>query len=108
MKKDLSNKFKIPQDYFDQMESEILAKTGISTQSTKIIPFYSKPIFQAAASLLIVLMTGLGIWQLNKVEINPQDETFAKEVIYDVYFNDQPNHEFDLEEDVILAEFIYD
>ena len=109
MKSDLSHKFKVPNGYFDQMEKEILAKTTGVTSQVKIVPFYQKRIFQYAASIAALLIITFAVWMTGSSDntITPQDEIAAKEVIYDVYFDDEiTSDEFTFEDEVLYADFI--
>ena len=107
MKTDLQHKFKVPEGYFDRMEQEILAKTTETTAKAKIIPLYKQKVFQVAASVAALLVMFFAGWQLMTENISPEDEYAAKEIIYDVYFEEDENDQFAFDEDeVLLAEFV--
>ena len=107
MKPDLSHKFKTPDGFFDKMQEEILSKSDVNTQSSKVIPFYQSPIFQMAAVLVGTLLVSLTAWQISLDSITPEDEITAKEVIYDTYFiEDFEENTYQLDAEPLYAEFV--
>ena len=106
MKPTLPNKFKTPENYFDNLEKDILAQT-IEVNASKVIPLYRQNAFKVAMSIAASVLLIVGIWFFNQpVTVTQEDQDFAQELVYDIYFEDEHNQDFVLEQESVLVEYV--
>lgn len=108
MKKNVQNKFNVPDGFFDQMEKDILAKTvDEQPQKAKVVPFYQKSIFKVAMSLAASIILIFGILQLFSNQNTATQETeFAEDILYDVYFDETSSDNFTLDSESIYSDYV--
>ena len=106
MKSSIQNKFKTPENYFDDLEKDILAKTTIGG-SAKVIPLYRSNAFKIAMSMAAAFLLIVGLWFFNpSTTVQPQDQEQVQSLVYDIYFEDVDREEFVFEDEPILAEYV--
>lgn len=100
------NKFNTPENYFEDLENKILAET-VEINTSKIIPIYQKKWFKVAVSTAAAVLLIVGFWFMNQSpNVSAEDEIFAQETVYEVYFEDDLNEEYLLDEEPVLVEFV--
>ncbi len=100
------NKFKTPENYFEDLENRILAET-MEVNTTKIIPMYQKKWFKMAVSTAAAVLLLVGFWFMNQSpNVSAEDHIYAQETVYEVYFEADLDEEYLLVEEPILAEFV--
>ena len=100
------NKFNTPENYFEDLENRILAET-IEANTAKIIPMYQKNWFKVAVSTAAAVLLIVGFWFMNQSpNVSAEDQMYAQETVYEVYFEDDIDEEYFLVEEPILVEFV--
>ncbi|MDG4945892.1 hypothetical protein NMK71_05655 [Weeksellaceae bacterium KMM 9713] len=100
------NKFKTPENYFEDLENKILAET-IEANSTKVIPIYQKNWFKVAVSTAAAVLLIVGFWFMSQSpNVSAEDQIYAQETVYEVYFEDDLDETYILEEEPVLVEFV--
>ena len=100
------NKFKTPENYFEDLKNKILAET-IEANFTKVIPIYQKNWFKIAVSTAAAVLLIVGFWFMSQSpKVSAEDQIYAQETVYEVYFEDDLNEEYLLDEEPVLVEFV--
>lgn len=106
MKPILPNKFKTPENYFDDLALDILSQTTEKNKS-KIIPLHQRNSFKiamsVAASVLIIFML---MFFNSGNSITEQEKTQVQELVYEIYFEEIDEDEFEFDEQPILVEYV--
>lgn len=106
MKPNLPNKFKTPENYFVDLELEILAKTS-NENEPKIIPLFQRNVFKIAMSVAASVLLITGFLFLNSgSNVTEQEKIQAKELVYDLYFEEINETDFEFDEEPILVEYV--
>lgn len=106
MKPNLPDKFKTPENYFDDLELNILSQTS-EKNNRKVISIFQRNSFKIAMSVAASVVLILGFFFLNPGEsISEQEKHQAQELVYEIYFEEIDEDEFEFDEQSILVEYV--
>lgn len=107
MKPSFPHKFNTPDGYFEDMEQKILDQT-LDATTAKVVPLFQKRVFKVAMSAAAAVILLVGFWFFNSSSdvVTPEDQIDAQELVYEVYFEDDVNEEYILEEEPVLVEYV--
>ncbi|WP_068595524.1 hypothetical protein ACF3NR_03580 [Vaginella massiliensis] len=83
-----SNPFKVPDQYFSQLEKNIIDRTVKANRRT--IASW-RPMMFAASFVLIIVVFGLVVLQNNRTALEAKREQVVYEKIYDLYLIEESN-----------------
>jgi hypothetical protein len=85
------NPFKVPENYFEEVNRKIIsATTGINEESKKISPYHRlRPYLAIAASVAVMIVAGyFAVRLISPVKTNTSISELLNSGSYDSYFND--------------------
>lgn len=82
------NPFQIPSGYFETNAEKAFAKAVKPQQQVKVIPIYKKNIFRFAASVAAVILIAVSVFQFQNLNQNKTDEYFTLSTLIESDFID--------------------